>query len=379
LFFYQDQIILVLIDEATRFTMAEVIPNKEAETILSAVTNTWCRVFGPPAVLMSDHEGGLVGEAAAQWADKWGIQLRPGPKGSHAYIIERHHQILRATLHKIQSQTELEELGISFPMLLAEAVYVKNALTAIAGHSPFEAVFGRVPRLLFDVEEGAISADAQGTHAAVNRHVARLREIAFASMVSATAQQRIQRTAYSNSRHPAEALGLQVEDVVDNFRKATTKDQTGWRGPAVVIGVETAKGYFDIKWQGRAMSVTSAEIRRHIFFGSTSIMFSGFASGDQLHTILDFLQAQSSGVFTMAVIQTAGQWTLSKSAQEHPLVLRALLHIAHTTFGLQRALGARIGRGGSYLSGLSGVEMGLLIWWPFRHPELYRPIQHDGA
>jgi hypothetical protein len=87
LFFYQDQITLVFFDEATRFTMAEVIPNKEAETILSAVTNPWCRVFGPPAVLMSDHEGGLVGEAAAQWADKSGIQLRPVPKGSHAYII----------------------------------------------------------------------------------------------------------------------------------------------------------------------------------------------------------------------------------------------------------------------------------------------------
>eukprot|EP00972_Heterocapsa_arctica_P057500 8483816-Heterocapsa_arctica.AAC.1 len=47
LIFVKDKVILHLIDEAIRWTLAQVIPEKSAKSILNAIHMWWIRIFGP--------------------------------------------------------------------------------------------------------------------------------------------------------------------------------------------------------------------------------------------------------------------------------------------------------------------------------------------
>ena len=93
LLFVEDLIIVHMIDEALRFSMCDVIPNRQTATILDTATNIWFKYFGPPGLIISDQEGALTSEEAALWSERWGTSFRFKPKGSHASIVERHHQI----------------------------------------------------------------------------------------------------------------------------------------------------------------------------------------------------------------------------------------------------------------------------------------------
>ena len=74
--FHRKSMISSLVDEATRWSVAAVIENKEAITIITSVTLNWIRPHSPMRLLIADRESGLVGEEAAQWLDRWQIQIK---------------------------------------------------------------------------------------------------------------------------------------------------------------------------------------------------------------------------------------------------------------------------------------------------------------
>ena len=43
------------IDHATRFQMAEVLPNKSSEAVINFLKTRWFPIFGPPRVLVADQ------------------------------------------------------------------------------------------------------------------------------------------------------------------------------------------------------------------------------------------------------------------------------------------------------------------------------------
>jgi hypothetical protein len=108
--------------------------------------------------LMSDQEGGLVSEQASIWAERHSIALRFKPKGSHAAIVERHHQTIRDLYHKLSTQAQHERLTVEPSDILSEAVFAKNVLTNVGGHIRFQALFGRFPAVLTDLETAGQSA-----------------------------------------------------------------------------------------------------------------------------------------------------------------------------------------------------------------------------
>ena len=101
--FYSDEtgrqiksyIILHLIDECVRWTVAEEITDKETHTILVMITSRWIRVFGPPELMIWDGEGAMASDEAKTWATRWNIELVIKPKDKKAWIAERHHETLR--------------------------------------------------------------------------------------------------------------------------------------------------------------------------------------------------------------------------------------------------------------------------------------------
>ena len=108
LLFVEEFVVMHLIDESIRWTATALIADKQAATIIKAITNSWLKIFGPMQTLVSDQEGGLASEESAVWAERWKISLRLKAKGQHAVVVERHHSILRDALHKMLAQSRSE-------------------------------------------------------------------------------------------------------------------------------------------------------------------------------------------------------------------------------------------------------------------------------
>ena len=213
--YYQEDVILHMIDEATRWTSACVLPSKSAHDICSSITNTWFRIFGPPTCIISDAESGLTSEEALVWAERWNVDIKTKPQGSHANIVERHHEILRDQLHKIQSQLTAEKIvGVSVNEILSEAIFAKNAFVQIHGTTPYQAVLGRTPKVLSEFESVGVSSlnDTEGGHVAHNKLAIRLREIAIQSIVEGVAADRAKRALQSKARVAGEQLSLKYGD-----------------------------------------------------------------------------------------------------------------------------------------------------------------------
>ena len=105
-----------------------------------------------------------------------------------------------------------------------------NALLSINGTSPYNAVYGRVPPLLPDTSM-VIDDAGPGTQ----RHVQRLREISIQAMVEGTAKARVGRALNTRTQLAGQGHGYQIGDLVDFYRKASSKDAPGWKGPAKIV------------------------------------------------------------------------------------------------------------------------------------------------
>ena len=126
LLFLASLIVLHIIDECTRWTSCVVIESKLACDVLSGLVQGWFRLFGPPRVVIADHEGALVSEEGSIFFERWGTSFSPKPVGSHAQIVERHHEIVRQTFHRVKSQAQAENLMISDKDIVAETVFAKT-------------------------------------------------------------------------------------------------------------------------------------------------------------------------------------------------------------------------------------------------------------
>ena len=93
--FIYDDCLSHCLDEAIRLTRVKVLPDREAQTIISSITRSWIQHYGPMRYLISGGEGAMTSQIAAVWADRHCIQLRTKPSGAHAQTVERHHELFR--------------------------------------------------------------------------------------------------------------------------------------------------------------------------------------------------------------------------------------------------------------------------------------------
>ena len=166
-------IILHMLDVCTRWTLASLMRARDSDEVVWTV---------PPALIVCDQEGGLATEAVAAW-------------------LERHQEVLRQQLHKLEAATD-DGLRVGFEEVLSEAVFVKNILTTVGNHTPFEAVLGRTPPILNVLGDQVELAD--------DRDAYRLRQAAIESMIQATAQERASRAGRHRTRPSGEVLGLEA-------------------------------------------------------------------------------------------------------------------------------------------------------------------------
>ena len=194
--FHRDILISHLLDEAICYGVASVLNSKSAIDIITTITTNWIRLHGPMRLLIAGQERGLLqGDEVSQWLDRWQIQLRAEEPGAHAQLVERHHDIFRRLLHRVETQLS-DEGVVNIPLLVivAECSPAKNLLVSVGGSIPYQGLYGRMPPTMAEFEPPSdtqlddVSAGVPG----ISRHHHRLREITVQNMVDLTAEQRME-------------------------------------------------------------------------------------------------------------------------------------------------------------------------------------------
>eukprot|EP00971_Amphidinium_carterae_P154321 3060349-Amphidinium_carterae.1 len=195
--YWTDYQILHLMDECTKWCVAEIIGGSDDQELMTSITLKWFQPFGAPSHMIVDGEKGLASEAALHWLSSWGVERIPRAPNQHAHLIERHHQILRDLLHKVQDQHDEEGLVSAPQLLLAECVLAKNTMLSIAGESPYHALYGRTPRLLPEVldRQGLSVLEDKPDDPLLVRNHHRIRELALENIVRENARRRLQAAA----------------------------------------------------------------------------------------------------------------------------------------------------------------------------------------
>ena len=188
--------------------------------------------------MIKDGESGVAASArAGSLLSRLGIKFVPHAPQQHARIVERRGALFRDVTHRIDAQLKIEGLlDIPFEYRMAEAVFAGNALVTVNNTTPYNAVYGRLPSLLPNMNQtngnGELSDPESLPLRGVLRNSHRLREIAIQQMIEGTARARRGRSLRTLSLAPGEAANYQINEKVDYYRPPTNKDTPGWTGPA---------------------------------------------------------------------------------------------------------------------------------------------------
>ena len=95
LLFHKKFVMLHLIDECTRWTVAVLIPNQEQSTVMEAMKKHWFKLYGYPESIISDQEGAIKDHETGAHLESHSCKLLLRAKGQRANLVERHHELLR--------------------------------------------------------------------------------------------------------------------------------------------------------------------------------------------------------------------------------------------------------------------------------------------
>ena len=371
LIFISGHTILHMLDRCTRWHAAEVIPNKEASTLINGISRLWFQTHGPPKELIMDGEGGISGSDDAKlFLNHHGVRLVVRPKETHARYIERRGALFRDCVHRLVTQCNNDGLNVPFDRVLAEAVFAGNALLTVNGSTPYNAVYGRVPHVLpsadqLDYPEGATRIpDLLSTH--------RLRELAVQAVVEGSAQARISRALNTRTTMAGEQLNLQLGDEVDFFREPSTKDVSGWYGPATVVDLTNlSRGMITLRWLRGLYEVAIRHVRRHLSYFTLDLSYATYNS--PVHrtvwsTVVRMVNQINEGTtINLGPEKTPSGWrrTVSPlSPQFRAEFLCAARFFGENHLQLDNVVAVKAGVGVRHIGGTHGHELCVSMMWP---------------
>ena len=217
--------ILHMIDHATRYSSACIIPNKKKETIVKAIMENWISIFGAPKYFLTDNGGEFVNDEMIQLAEQFNITLKttaaesPWSNG----LCERHNEILADSLRKVQSDN-----NCSVQTSLHWALAAKNSLTNVYGFSPNQLVFGKNIELPSVHKDKLPAGNTSSDYIMKNLNALHSARQAFIQQESSEKLRRAlnrKTRGYSNQ-------SFQINDNVYYHRNKSKK----WHGPAKVLG-----------------------------------------------------------------------------------------------------------------------------------------------
>ena len=242
--FFEDSMILKMMDRATRLMIADVLLRKTTSAMEKSLESKWFSYFGYPKTIYLDRATETVSAAFLQICAVHNILLHPSPaQGQHANgMIERHGAVLRVTMEKLRVEFPDASVGV----LLQKSLMAHNAITNVDGSSPCFLAFGlnlSLPEFP-NVNPAAANALTED-ETPIPEYLKRL-TIAWAARVKFAEAQTL-RSLLVAAAHPARAdsvayQNFQIDDVVLFWNISVNHKLKGWRGPARVVAVDkTAK------------------------------------------------------------------------------------------------------------------------------------------
>jgi hypothetical protein len=355
----------------TRWQATTMITGKDTGELLDALDRCWITIFGPMKVFHFDGELGLDNDAAEAYFQLKGIQKRTAAVKQHVRTADRRVQVLRSTIHKIETQLNTEAIDVTFQRILSEATFVGNAMTNVHGITPYNAVLGRQPALLPDL--AALPDDTTGDLPDAARAAHRIREVAIMAMVEGTARDRLKRASRTQTRPSGEQLDFKVNDEIEYWRDPATKDIPGWRGPGVIVDVSRIEhGRLGVRTSSDNVITCRIQDVRHRLMFMALFMRPGEHQGSRAGDVIrDGVERLASGkIITLGIVKAAdGQWLPTADTAKYRNMLQAALFTAEVVYQLTTTLAVRFGHGVRSLTARDEFANSLLVWWYPNCPE----------
>lgn len=225
--FISGKVVLHIIDNATRYSAAAVLPSKRKEEIVEKFFMHWVCIFGTPKKILFDNGGEFCNELVEEMSELLNTEIlttaaeSPWSNG----ITERHNAIIASMVDKV-----LLEVKCSLKVALAWSVAAKNALQNVYGFSPNQLVFGRNPNFPVAAESELPALDSRTASKMLANHLNALHE-AREAFISAESSAKIKRALLRKTR-TATVLEYPAGTKVYYKRSSDRK----WKGPAAVLG-----------------------------------------------------------------------------------------------------------------------------------------------
>ena len=240
---------LVMVDLATRFCQATVVPNKAPSTIIKGLFKSWITLFGAPKKLLSDNGGEFNNKDVLTLGGKFNMKIlttaaeSPWSNG----VCERLNGILGERVAKILSESKCD-----LDLALAWAVSAQNALSNHSGFSPNQLVFSFNPAIpdVFNSEPPALEPAIPSEIVRQNLEALHQSRRDFVRRESDEKYKRALRCRVRPTRSDHLANGDNV------FYKRNASDD--WCGPGVIIGIDNKQ--FIVRHGGQIVRVHAARL-----------------------------------------------------------------------------------------------------------------------
>ena len=222
--------ILYFVDTFTRFKAAVFIKNKQSSTIAEHLVTEWIKLHGPPKYLMTDRGTEFNNGELRDLCQFHGIRFTSTASYSphqNAYVERGHAVADRALERMITADPKLKP-----EVALCWVIQAVNTLQNVNGLTPFQLVFGRLPRhpTLVEDNPGANQelADSEATWARHYRMRMAAREAFTASEADRILRRALEQRVYTD---PSK---IKVKDWV-YFRR---NHERYWKGPAKLVMID---------------------------------------------------------------------------------------------------------------------------------------------
>ena len=202
--------------EATSYHAAKVLESRAPADVLKTLQEIWCRPLGLPLKFRCDP-GGEFGGEVIQFHMRHGIIHDVVPAEAHHRLgrIERCNALLRSITERLVDERGVADNEALDECLIA-ATHAINSCTFTHGRSPYQAVFGKIPRPI-----GDLISDPFSLVISPDKHLLRpevLRADAMKALAVHSANSSIRRALLRKTRNQQDLQILQPGQAVPFWR-----------------------------------------------------------------------------------------------------------------------------------------------------------------
>ena len=148
---------------------------------------------------------------------------------------------------KVKAEFERQSMIVEDADIAAEAAMSHNICMTYGGYSPCTAVFGVLPRSLYEFEAPTLTAVSGATDSSLTvfESAMRLRQISMVAIQQSIAEDRISRATRSRPHK------VDTSELTPGVSEVEIHRENAWRGPAVLLEINEDDGACIVRYQGK--------------------------------------------------------------------------------------------------------------------------------